>query len=157
VIRISSLVIPRYVRPRQGYCAAAALLPLPFFGALTCGPVLAAAIVAFSRRVSRLRLRAAAFLWIVPLAATQSSRCTTLFNCSRALASSPPASAALKLLISVLIMSLRARLRDLLRKFCRMRFFAESEWATVLISSIKSADEAYRHAGWESIEMLRKK
>src|SRR5439155_4676928 len=42
-------------------------------------------------------------------------------------------------------------------KFCRMRFFAESEWATVLISSIKSANEAYRHAGWESIEMLCEK
>ena len=43
--------------------AVAALVPLPFFvGAFPSGAALAAATIAFSRRVSRLRLRAAAFL-----------------------------------------------------------------------------------------------
>ena len=89
---------------------------------------------AFSRLASRLRLRAAVFLWIVFFDATRSSRWTTLRSSCSALVMSPLVRAVLKDLIWSLISSLRARLRARRLTVWRTRFLAEREWATFVRS-----------------------
>src|SRR5688500_7904631 len=66
-------------------------------------PLAPAARAALSLRASRLRLRAAAFLWIVFFDATLSSTLDTSRSSVSALARSPPARAAVKLLTCVLM------------------------------------------------------
>src|SRR4051812_18259992 len=131
----------RWLGIGAGDQAFAALLPLPGVALPVVLPPAAlpwcvatglppVATMALSRRWSRLRFLEAAFLWMVCLAATLSSRLTTPFSASRALLTSPPLSADRNDLTSVLTRSLRARLRARRLMLCRMRFFADSEWAT---------------------------
>src|SRR5688572_28774650 len=110
--------------------------------------VLPLALAAFNCLVSRLRLRAAVFLWIVPLPATRSSRRVTLRSSVSALAKSPPVTAALKALTWSLIISLRARLRARRFRFCRTRFLADNEWATKLSPVSVYARPARRGPRW---------
>src|SRR5687768_14448820 len=91
------------------------------------------ALRALSFFARRLRLRAAVFLWMVPLAAILSSRRVTLRSSASAFFTLPPVHAVVKVLIASFKTSLRARLRARRRAFWRTRFFAEMLWATVIL------------------------
>src|SRR5687767_13500044 len=126
----------RWIEPARGYddddADAAddlALRPLPVVPA-PAGAAAAVTLAALSRRASRLRRRAAVFLWIVPFAATLSSRRATCRNSVSALPKSPDATAPRNDFTCCLTASFRARLRARLLRFWRMRFLADSEWAT---------------------------
>src|SRR3954464_6760942 len=73
-------------------------------------PVVVLARAALRRLASRLRLRAAVFLWIVPLPATRSSFWLALRSSVSATSSLPVARAVVNPFTESLICSLRARL-----------------------------------------------
>src|SRR5438045_2846570 len=100
----------RQFGPRGGNDqAVAALVPLPALPRVGAAGLPPEARAALSRLVSRLRLRAAAFLWIVLCAAIRSSHCVVARSAVSATSMLPLVTAAVKALTLVLSTSLRAR------------------------------------------------
>src|SRR5688572_15996110 len=91
-VRRDQAFAPPVPAPARALPPVAAFAPGAFPPAAATG-LRAPARTAFSLRARRLRLRDAVFLWIVPLAATLSSRLTTFRSSCSALDMSPPARA----------------------------------------------------------------